>query len=73
MEEQNYANHRRYVPAYHFVLFGIFFLTFIGAGVNLYQSIGDHARLYSASLIFVMRIGPLMLFLTARRFPLKAQ
>ena len=73
MEEQSYANHRRFVPMYHFVLFGILFLTFIGSAVNLYQSWGDHTRLYSASLIFVLMIGLLILFFFARAFPLKAQ
>ena len=28
-EPQNYANHTRYVPAYHFVLFGIVFINLI--------------------------------------------
>ena len=73
MDEQSYANHRKYVPMYHFVLFGILLLTLIGSAVNLYQSIGDHARLYSASLIFVIMIALLMLFFIARVFPLKAQ
>ena len=73
MDKQSYANHRKYVPMYHFVLFGILLLTLIGSAVNLYQSIGDHARLYSASLIFVIMIALLMLFFIARVFPLKAQ
>jgi Family of unknown function (DUF6526) len=73
MEVQNYANHRQFVPLYHYVLFGILVLTLIGSAVNLSHSIGDHQRLYSASLIFVMMIALLILFFLCRSFPLKAQ
>lgn len=73
MTTQNYANHRRFVPLFHGVLFFLIVLTLIGACVNLYQSLGDHQRLYSASLIVVLTIGMLMLFFFCRIFPLKAQ
>ena len=73
MKEQNYANHRQYVFMYHVVLFGLIVLTLIGSFVNLYKSIGDHQRLYSASLIVVMNICLLLLFFLARVFALKAQ
>ena len=73
MEAQNYENHRRFVPMFHLVLFGIIVLTLIGSGVNLYQSLGDHERQYSASLIFVIMISLLLLFFYCRVFPLKAQ
>ena len=45
----------------------------IGAGVNLYQSCGDHQRLYSASLIFVLTVCTLIVGFFARTFALKAQ
>jgi len=73
MSTQNYANHARFVPLYHYVLFGMLFLTLIGSIVNLYQSIGDHQRLYSAALIIVLTVCMLLLFFFARTFPLKAQ
>ncbi|HSB14625.1 MAG TPA: DUF6526 family protein [Bryobacteraceae bacterium] len=73
MKEQNYTNHRQYVFMYHVVLFGLIVLTLIGSFVNLYKSIGDHQRLYSASLIVVMNICLLLLFFLARVFALKAQ
>lgn len=73
METQNYANHRQFVPAFHVVLFGIIFLTLIGSGVNVYKSFGDHERIYSATLIFVIVICLVMLFFFCRIFPLKAQ
>ncbi len=73
MTTQSYANHTRLVPGFHFVLAGIILLTFIGSLVNLYQSLGDHQRLYSASLIVVLTVCCGLLFYYARTFPLKAQ
>ena len=73
METQNYANHRRFVPVFHGVLFGIIVLTLIGSFVNLYKSLGDHERLYSASLIVAMTISLVLLFFFCRIFPLRAQ
>jgi small-conductance mechanosensitive channel len=73
METQTYANHRRFVPLYHGVLFFLLLATLIGSVVNLFQSLGDHQRLYSASLIVVLVICVLMLFFFCRIFALKAQ
>ena len=73
MSTQNYANHAKYVTGYHIVLFLILVLTFIGSIVNLYRSIDDHQRLYSAALIFVLTGCVLLLSFYARTFPLKAQ
>jgi hypothetical protein len=73
MATQNYANHRKFVPMFHGVLFGILVLTLIGSAVNLYESWGDHSRLYSASLIVALTFCMLLLGAFARSFPLKAQ
>ena len=58
---------------FHIVLFGLLVLTLIGSVVNLYESWGDHLRIYSASLIVVLTISVLMLFFFCRVFALKAQ
>lgn len=73
MTTQNYSNHRRFVPMFHGVLFGLLVVTLIGSLVNLYKSFGDHQRLYSASLIVVLDVCMLMLFAFCRIFALKAQ
>ena len=73
MTTQNYANHRQMVPMFHGVLFGLLVLTLIGSLVNLYESWGDHHRLYSAALIVVLTLAVLMLFFFCRIFALKAQ
>jgi hypothetical protein len=73
MPTQNYANHAKMVPMYHYVLFGVLVLTDIGSVVNLILSFGDHERLYSAALIMVLCDCVLVLAFYARAFPLKAQ
>ena len=70
---QNFANHARFVPGYHFLLTALILLGLIGSCVNLYSSIGDHERIYSASLIFVLEIVAVLLFIFCRTFALKAQ
>lgn len=73
MPAQNYANHRQFVPVFHGVLTFILVTTLIGSVVNLFESFGDHERLYNASLIVVLVFISLMLFYFVRTFPLKAQ
>jgi hypothetical protein len=55
------------------VLLPVLLLTIIGAGVNLYESWGDHIRLYSASLILVLAVCVSLTTLFARTYALKAQ
>jgi len=73
VSSQNYANHRQYVPLFHQVLLPVLLLTIVGSVVNLYQSWGDHQRIYSASLITVLAICLFLTAFFARTFALKAQ
>ncbi len=73
MSEQNFKNHAKFDPAFHFVLFPVLLLSLIGAGVNLYKTLGSHQGLYSASLIFVGYASMLVLFFITRIYALKAQ
>jgi hypothetical protein len=71
-QQQSFENHTQRVPG--FLAVGIaLLLTVIGAGVNLYQSLSDHQRLYSASLIFVLAVCVFAVGFYSRTFPLKAQ
>jgi hypothetical protein len=70
---QNYANHARFVPGFHILLFGLIVFGLIGSCVNLYSSFGDHQRIYSASLIVVLEVVAFLLFIFCRTFALKAQ
>ncbi len=73
MKEQNYGNHARFDPAFHAVLSGIVLLTLIGSCVNLWKSVGDHQRLYSAALIVALTAATLLLMFICRIYALKAQ
>jgi len=70
---QSFENHTQLVPMFHYVTLGILQLTFIGACVNLYESWGNPARFYSASLLVTLTLGTLLAALYARSFALKAQ
>jgi hypothetical protein len=73
MQEQNYAKHAMFVPMFHGVLFGIIALSFIGSLVNLWQSLGDHERLYSASLITALSVALVLMFFIVRSFAMGVQ
>ena len=73
MATQNYANHVRVVPGYHFVLASLLSLTLIGSLINLYMSHGDHVRFHTALLVVVLTVCCGMLFYYTRTFALKAQ
>jgi hypothetical protein len=73
MQEQSYTNHAKFVPMFHFVLFGIIALSLIGSFVNLWLSWGDHQRLYSASLIAATSVAMLLLFFFTRTFAMGVQ
>lgn len=71
MKNQNYSNHRRFVPGFHFfTLLGIIILL-IGSIVNLVKS--SHDNLYSASLIVLSSLLLLFAAFYSRLFALKAQ
>jgi hypothetical protein len=72
MAAQNYANHRRFVPMYHAVLFGLLLVTLIGAINNVRRAVGTDV-MYSASLIVALVVINLFLFIFCRSFALRAQ
>ncbi|QEC66445.1 hypothetical protein FRZ67_03730 [Panacibacter ginsenosidivorans] len=73
MKEQNHKNHAQYVPGFHFITAAAIIALLIGSIVNLYNSLYDHANLYSASLICLAAIILCLLFWYIRSFPLRAQ
>ena len=71
MKNQNFSNHSRFVPGYHFfALLGSLILV-IGSIVNLVKT--SHEGLYSASLITFGSIILLFTTFYARIFALRAQ
>ncbi len=73
MPEQSYSNHTKLVPLFHYILGMLLILILLGSLVNLYKSLGNHARLYNASLITAMAFALFLTAYFARTFPLKAQ
>jgi uncharacterized membrane protein len=71
MKTQDYKNHSRYVPGFHFLTGAPIVALLIGSVINLVHS--DHSNLYSASLICLIAVILGLLFWWIRSFPLKAQ
>ena len=72
LPEQSYAKHVKVVPGF-FALALVLVVTFVGSLWNLYRSLGNHARLYNASLVTVLTAAILLVAFFARNFALKAQ
>jgi len=71
MKNQNYSNHRLFIPGYHyFTMLGIIILL-IGSIVNLVSSSQDNK--YSASLLVLSSLLLMFVGFYARAFALKAQ
>ena len=68
---QNYKNHRRFAPSYHFISIPVSAAVLIGAIVNLVNASTE--TVYSASLILVLTLLVISAFFHARIFALKAQ
>jgi len=79
MPEQNFNNHTRYVPMYHFVASTAILALIVGSCINLYHAFADcctkddHGGLYSSSLICLMCFVLLIIWWFCRVFALKAQ
>ncbi len=73
MNAQTLSSHTRFVPLYHFILFGLLLAGLIGSIINLTESINNHSNLYSASLICLLFICLILTAYFARTFALKAQ
>ncbi|MEI9812413.1 MAG: DUF6526 family protein [Acidobacteriota bacterium] len=73
MSEQNFAKHAKIDPLFHRTLVPLLLIIFIGAMVNFVQSLGDHSRLYNASLIVALSFALMLCSILIRVYPLKAQ
>ncbi len=71
--EQNFKNHTRYVPLYHFVASLLLLVITIGAFRNFFQPMDDESRLYNASLIVAISLLLWILYWYTRAFAIKAQ
>ena len=65
---QTFENHFRFVPLYHFVVFGVFFVNLIWSVVRVFQEFT-----FSTALGVFLAIALIMLFYFTRVFALKVQ
>jgi len=65
---QNFANHRRFVPLYHFVIFAVFAVNVVWSLIQLFRSPS-----WTTGLNFAVAASLLVLFFYTRLFPLTVQ
>lgn len=71
MTPQNFKNHTRMVPMFHYVTFSLLLAVLIGSIINLVNTASGN--LYSAALLVVLTIAVVFITFFARSFALKAQ
>ena len=73
METQNYNNHRRLVPGYHYFLTTVLLLCLVLAIWNGWRAYEHQSGRLAAAAIFGLTVAAITLTLLARVFSLKAQ
>ncbi len=73
MQEQNFGNHRRYMPAYHFVLSFLVLVAIGGSLYNIYRAWGRGSGRGEAILVFLLVVIAFIEGSLLRIFALKAQ
>ena len=73
MEEQNYTNHRRYVPAYHYILSSLLLIGLITSVINVCRHKPYHGGFLSSILIVLVFVCAFLIMTLFRTFSLKAQ
>lgn len=71
MKKQNFSNHARFVPLYHFVASLLLIAILVGSFINIAHS--SKENLYSASLICALTFVLAIVWFYMRVFALKAQ
>ena len=72
MAELSYATHRKYVPVYHFVIFGILLINLILTVVRLFSPV-EGLPLFDRIVNVAVAVALMLIALYARTFPLRAQ
>src|ERR1700712_1561355 len=71
MANQNFNNHSRYIPLWHFITSAAIVALLVGSIINLVHSAKENV--YSASLLVLVSVIFLSVFWYARWFALRAQ
>lgn len=73
MKNQNYANHRRFMPMYHYVLTALILLAVGGSIYNIYRAWARDSGRGEALLVFLLVVIAVIEGGLLRTFALKAQ
>lgn len=76
MSEQNFKNHTRFVPLYHYITSTLIVVLLVGSGMGLFHACRDctnHGGLHNAMLFFAISLVLFFLWWFCRAFALKAQ
>jgi len=73
MQTQNFKNHSRLVPMYHYVLFFLLLVIFGWSVIHLIKSINMGANRVQSLMTLFVSISLLLIFFLFRGFALKAQ
>jgi hypothetical protein len=73
LEQQNYTNHRRLDPRYHFVFSLLILVVLVGAVVNLVLAFNNNTNQFTSVLILLVAIMIVIVFSIIRSYPLKIQ
>jgi 4-hydroxybenzoate polyprenyltransferase len=71
--QQNYANHKRLHPIYHFIFTTFILVVLVGSIVNLVQTLNQDVNPLSAILLFLVSVLFTIILAIIRSYPLKAQ
>jgi hypothetical protein len=73
MSSQTYETHRRFVPAYHYVLASLVLLAFLASGWNVVRAVQRGSGRFESALVAVLSVAIVLIVWFTREFPLKAQ
>ncbi len=73
MQEQNFKNHSRILPSWHYGVYGLILVFIVGASRNIYLACEANERLYVPVLLLLAGFILLLVATFARWFGLRAQ
>jgi len=73
MKEQNFSNHKRYIPGFHFLLFFLGILALVGSIFFLVRSYMHGIERVASVIVFLGALNFMMLYFYARDFATKVQ
>lgn len=73
LQEQNYRNHRRYDPRFHFVLMPLSLIVLVGTVVAVINSVNSGDKILLSVLSLMMTIILILAVTLIRTYPLRMQ